>query len=207
MSKTITSNVRTGDSFALLHLFEFHLDANFDGDSSDSDEILYLTDHDVFVTDGTNEYTPLSISFDRLNEDFTMESDSVNVTIDNINGDLSALALAKEWRNNKAKITRVIYTPPAQTLSSTTYDYGLIHSEAVDTYPKLDISGVTKDSYTLFEGVIDGFSATEQALNATLSTKFVHWRKAYPDRTFNQNEFTTIVDAITKVIYWGRQNA
>jgi hypothetical protein len=206
MSKTITNNVRSNDQFAMLNLFEFHMDKNLDGIAGGSGEILYFTDHDVFVTDGINEYTPLSISFDGLSEDFTMTSDSISVSIDNINGALSTEALASEWRNNKAKITRVIYTPPSEVINGETYDYGLTHGGGSSTYPKIDISTFTKDTYILFEGVIDTFSATEQALTGSLTTKFVHWAKPYPTRTYDQNEFTAIVDAITETVYWGRQD-
>ena len=205
MSKTITNSVRSDDQLAILHLFEFHMDKDLDGNVGEAGEILYFTDHDIFVTDGTNEHTPLAITFDRLVEDFSMSSDTINVSIDNINGALSTEAIASEWRNNKAKITRVVYTPPSQTLDGDNYDYGLVHYEAVTTYPRLDISSVTKDVYTLFEGVIDTFNASEQSLNGTLTTKFSHWNKAYPTRTYNQNEFTSIVDAINETIYWGRQ--
>jgi len=57
----------------------------------------------------------------------------------------------------------------------------------------------------LFEGVIDTFSATSQTFTAQLTTKFTYWQMPYPTRTYNQNEFTSIVDAISEVIYWGRQ--
>lgn len=205
MSKSITNNVRSDDQLALLHLFEFQMDKDFDGNVGETGEILYFTDHDIFVTDGTNEYTPLAITFDKLNEDFSMSSDSINVSIDNINGSLSTEAIASEWRNNPAKITRVIYTPPSQTLDGDNYDYGLVHYEVATTYPRLDISSVTKDTYILFEGVIDAFNASEQSLNGTLTTQFTHWQKPYPSRTYNQNEFTSIVAAINDTVYWGRQ--
>lgn len=203
MSKTITNNSRSDDQLAILHLFEFHMDKDWDGNVGESGEVLYFTDHDVFVTDGTNEYTPLAISFDKLNEDFSMSSDSINITIDNVNGALSTEALASEWRNNPAKITRVIYTPPADTIDGEAYDYGEGAYHNSNVYPKLDISAFIKDVYTLFEGVIDTFSATEQALTGTLTTKFVHWSKPYPVTTYNQNEYSSIVGSVSGVIYWG----
>jgi ureidoglycolate hydrolase len=79
-----------------------------------------------------------------------------------------------------------------------------VSDQGSTTYPRLEISGLTKDSYTLFEGVIDTFSATSQALNGGLTTQFAHWSKPYPSRTYNQNEFTSIVDAIVDTVYWGR---
>ena len=206
MSKTITNVARSDDQLAILHLFEFYMDKDLDGNVGESGEILYFTDHDVFVTDGTNEYTPLSITFDKLNEDFSMASDSINISIDNINNALSNEALASEWRNNPAKITRVIYTPSSETVDGELYDYGLTNNMST-TYPKIDISIFAKDTYTLFEGVIDTFSATEQSLTGTITTKFVHWNRPYPSQTFNQNEFGTIIAAMSDVVYWGRKDA
>ena len=133
-----------------------------------------------------------------------MASDSINVTIDNINEALTAEALGSESRNNRAKITRVLITPPAETISSETYEFG-ISENSTAAYPRLEIAGITKDTYVLFEGVIDTFNATSQTFTAQLTTKFTFWQKPYPTRTYNQNEFTSIVDAISEVIYWGRQ--
>lgn len=200
MSKTVTTNVRNDEQMGMIHLFEFDMYTL----AGSFDETLRFTDHDVFVYDGTNEYTPLSITFDRLTEDFTMATDSINVTIDNINEELSATALAKEWRNNRAKIERVLITPPSETVDSQSYDYGISENSSV-AYPRLEISGLTKDSYVLFEGVIDTFSATTKTFTAQLTTKFTYWQKPYPTRTYSQNEFASIVDAISESIYWGRK--
>ena len=200
MSKTITTNVRNDDAMGMIHLFEFDMYTL----AGVFDETLRFTDHDVFVYDGSNEYTPLTITFDRLIEDFTMASDSINVTIDNINEALTAEALGSEWRNNRAKISRVLITPPAETISSETYEFG-ISENSTAAYPRLEIAGITKDTYVLFEGVIDTFNATSQTFTAQLTTKFTFWQKPYPTRTYNQNEFSSIVDAISEVIYWGRQ--
>jgi len=206
MSKSITNYVRSDDAFSIIHLFEFDM-YDFNGNL---DEVLRFTDHEMFVKYNSNDYTPLSITFDTLNEDFTMASDSVSLSIDNINGELSREALSSEWRNNKARIIRFIYTPNAQSDGTDYYDYGIIHSEDINNYPFINmddfiIAGTT-DAYYLFNGVIDTFSATEQALNATLTTQFVHWNKPYPSRTYNQNEFTSVVGAMSDMVYWGRQN-
>lgn len=198
--KTITSNARTDDAFAMLHLFEFDM-TYFDGSSL---ETLRFTDHDVFVYDGTNEYTPLAITFDRLTEDFSLQSDNIQVTIDNINKELTGEALNEEWRNNRALITRVIFTPPSQTEGGETYEFGVTDNGGT-TYPRLELASLSKDTYTLFEGNIDTFSATSQVLNGSLMTKFSNWNKSYPTRTYNQNEFTSIVEAMSETIYWGRQ--
>ena len=200
MSKTVTTNVRNNEQMGMIHLFEFDM-YTLAGSFS---ETLRFTDHDVFVYDGINEYTPLAITFDRLTEDFTMATDSINVTIDNINEELTATALAKEWRNNRAKIQRVLMTPPSETVDGQSYDYGISENSSV-AYPRLEISGLTKDTYVLFEGVIDTFNATTKTFTAQLTTKFTYWQKPYPSRTYSQNEFTSIVNAISEVIYWGRQ--
>ena len=200
MSKTVTTNVRNDDAMGMIHLFEFDmylLNGNFS-------ETLRFTDHDVFVYDGSNEYTPLAITFDRLNEDFTMASDTINVTIDNVNEALSTVALAKEWRNNRAKIIRVLITPPAESIGGVTYEFGMSENSTA-AYPRLEIAGLTKDSYVLFEGVIDTFNASTQIFNVSLTTKFTFWQKPYPTRTYNQNEFTSIVDSMNDSIFWGRQ--
>ena len=200
MSKTVTTNVRNDDAMGMIHLFEFDmylLDGNFS-------ETLRFTDHDVFVYDGSNEYTPLAITFDRLNEDFTMASDTINVTIDNVNEALSTVELAKEWRNNRAKIIRVLITPPAESIGGVTYEFGMSENSSA-AYPRLEIASLTKDSYVLFEGVIDTFNASTQIFNVSLTTKFTFWQKPFPTRTYNQNEFTSIVDSMNDSIFWGRQ--
>ncbi len=133
-----------------------------------------------------------------------MSADSISITIDNVNSALSTEALASEWRNNRASIERVAYTPPSETIADETYTYG--YGNNLDSYPKLDLDSLTKDVWTLFGGIIDTFSASESALNATITTEFNNWSKPYPTRTYNQNEFTTVVGAMTDVIYWGRQH-
>jgi len=196
--KSITSNSRAENQFALLHLFKFEMH-DFEGAL---DETLYFTDHDIFVEYEGNSYTPLAITFDRLVEDLTMQSSSINIMIDNINGALSSSALTQEWRNNPASITRVIYTPESESpVDGETYTYG--YGDALDTYPKLNLSSTTKDVYELFSGLIDSFSATENAITGSIATQFVHWTKPIPSRTYNQNEFSSIIDAITKTIWWG----
>ena len=199
MSKTISSNVRTERKLAILHLFEFDM---YDFDITFS-ETLYFTDHDIFVNYDGNEYTPLAITFDSLTEDFSMSADRINITIDNVNSALSNTALANEWRNNRAVISRVVFTPPSETIGEDTYTYG--YGDNLDSYPKLNLDSLTKDVWTLFSGIIDTFSASESTLKGTITTEFNNWSKPYPTRTYNQNEFTTIVGAMTDIIYWGRQ--
>lgn len=198
--KSITTNARENNALGIMHLFEFEM-KNFDGSLH---ETLRFTDHDVFVNDGTNEWTPLDITFNSLTEDFSMQSDNISVVIDNINRELSALALGKEWRNNRAKIIRVIYTPPDQTEGGNLYEFGVSDNSTAD-YPRFEISAINKDEYILFEGIIDTFTASAGTLTANLATKFSNWNTPYPTVTFNQNSFTSIVSAVSDVIYWGRQ--
>jgi len=198
--KTVTSNARNNNQVAVLHLFEFDM-YNLDGTFK---ETLYFTDHDIFVNDGTNEYTPLAITFDKLSEDGSMTADSISISIDNISGVLTTEALASEWRNNPATIKRVVYTPPSELIDSETYEYG--YGDNLDGYPKLDISSLTKDTYILFKGIIDTFSATEQALNGTITSLFTNWSKPYPKRTYNQSDFASVIGAVTDVVYWGRKS-
>jgi len=201
--KTITNNSRSDRQLAILHLFEFDM---YDFNNT-FQETLRFTDHDIFVDYDSNDYTPLSITFDRLTEDFTMSADSISVTIDNVNSALSNEALASEWRNNRARILRVVYQPPSENIADEIYDYGYGDNLNGNTYPELDLDAISeKDVWTLFGGIIDTFSATESVLNATLTTEFNNWSKPYPTRTYNQNEFTTVVGAMTEIIYWGRQD-
>lgn len=198
MAKNITNNSRSNDQVGILHLFEFDM-YDFSGNFL---ETLYFTDHDIFVDDGTNDYTPLAITFDILKEDITMEADSITVTIDNVSGELSHQAIASEWRNNRAKIERVVYTPNAEVIDSETYEYG--YGDNLTTYPEMMLSNYTYDKYTLFEGIIDTFSATEQALTGKITSLFANWSKPFPSRTYNQGEFTAVVDAMIETLYWGR---
>ena len=133
-----------------------------------------------------------------------MASDSINVTIDNVNEELSTVAMAKEWRNNRAKIIRVLITPPSESIGGVTYEFGMSENSSA-AYPRLEIASLTKDSYVLFEGVIDTFNASTQIFTVQLTTKFTFWQKPYPTRTYNQNEFASIVSAMSSSIFWGRQ--
>jgi hypothetical protein len=199
MSKTITSNSRTEEQLAILHLFEFDM-YDFNGDFV---ETLRFTDHDIFVDDGTHDYTPLAITFDALKEDITMTADSITIAIDNVSGALSYAALNYEWRNNDARIYRVVYTPKSDTIDTETYEFG--YGDNLNTYPELVLSEYTYDRYTLFEGIIDTFNATEQTLSGTLTNLFINWQKTFPPRNYNQNEFASIVNAMTDSVYWGRE--
>jgi len=377
--KSITNNAREDEQVSLLHLFEFDM---YDFENNFV-ETLRFTDHDIFVNDGTNEYTPLSITFDRLNEDASMQSDSINISLDNVSGAITAKALASEWRNNKAIIRRVVYRPasetdnliidpsdfsteynltnisivsddniapdgtltasklapdtnndfhliqqfnteldttkaytfsiyvkqstntniiPRLTINSDTvsnnfealfdietktfllqsesgagdlinadyeelengwfrvwitgipnsqedetelrrarmmfydketesyvfsgsegdelYTWGWLLEQAdyptdlmayeygiggnLDTYPKLNLTSLSKDNFILFEGIIDSFNATENTLSGNLTTLFTNWNKKYPERTFNQDEFVSIIETMTDEILWGR---
>jgi len=192
------------DTLAILHLFEFDM-FDFNGVFT---ETLRITDCDVFVNVGGVEYTPLAITFDSLHEDASMSTSSVSLSIDNISGGLTTHAFNSEWRGNRCSIQRVLYKPPSEQIEQSdgsveTYDYG--YALPTTDYPLLDLdAGIDKDIYILFEGIIDTFSATETAIQANVNSLFIHWKRAYPKRTLNQNEFTSVVAAINADIYWGR---
>jgi len=199
--KTITTNARNNNALSMLHLFEFTL-TNLDGTPH---EVVYLTDHDVFVQYNGNTYTPLSVTFDRLTEDISMQTNNITVTIDNVNLALSQAALGYEWRKNQADIHRVMFVPNSETISGDVYDFGYGDNLGTGTYPELILADTTlKDIYTLFSGHIGHFSATQQSLTGTITTKFIHWQNPFPTRTFDQKEFTNIIDTIVETVYWGR---
>jgi len=198
--KTITTNARTENSLSIAHLFEFTLNT-LDGSLH---EVLYLTDHDIFINYDGNDYTPLSVTFDRLTEDISMQTNNITVTLDNINSALSEAAIEYEWRKNTATIKRIMFVPDAETIDSYTYDFGF-GDNLSGTYPELVITDITlKDIYTLFSGHIGSFSATQQTLTGTITTKFIHWQNPFPSRTYDQKEFQEIIDAISTSTYWGR---
>ena len=199
--KTITTNAREENALSMFHLFQFTL-SDTDGTLA---EVLYFTDHDIFVTYDGNEYTPLSISFDRLTEDVSMQTNSITVTLDNINSAISEAALGYEWRQNPATIQRVMYVPDSETISGEVYDFGYGDNLGLGTYPELILDDVvSKDIYTLFSGYISAFSATQQSLTGTISTKFIHWQKPFPSRTYDQKEFNSIINSMSNTVYWGR---
>jgi len=197
--KTITTNAREENSLSVAHLFEFTIN-NLDGTLY---EVLYLTDHDIFINYDEHDYTPLSITFDRLTEDISMQTNSITVTLDNINSALSETALEYEWRKNSAIIKRIMFVPNSETIDSYAYDFGF--GDNLSTYPQLIIGDITlKDVYTLFSGYIGSFSATQQALTGTISTKFIHWQNPFPSRTYDQKEFQEIINTISNSVFWGR---
>ena len=169
---------------------------------------LYLTDHDIFVSYGGNTYTPVSISFDKLKEDISTQTNSVSLTMDNITSELSSKAFNYEWRGNPTSITRVLFTPPSETpIDNNTYEFGYgdnLETLDGDIYPLINIDTYTKDVYNLFNGYINTFSATEQSINVTLSTKFIYWQRPFPTRTYDQKDFSGVINVMTQEAYWGR---
>lgn len=168
-------------------------------------EKLYLTDHDIFVNYSGNQYTPLSISFDKLKEDISTQSNEINLTLDNISGDLAHKAFQYEWRGNPVSIKRVVYTPPSESpIDGNTYEFGY-GDNLEGVYPELLLDDVlSKDIYSLFDGYINSFSASESSLSASVSTKFIYWQRAYPSRTYDQKEFSGIIQAMSEEQHWGR---
>ena len=199
--RDITNNARSESAIGVLHLFEmdmYELDGTFK-------EILYLTDHDIYVNHLGNEYVPLSITFDRLVEDVSLTASSISIQVDNVNDELSNMALSYEWRNNRITIERVVYIPPTEIINGDEYKYGV--GDNLDEYPRFKLDDIPKkDTYPLFTGIVDAFGASEASIDITATTQFASWGRTFPTRTFNQNEFTTIVDTIKKVVYWGTKD-
>lgn len=196
--RSLTNDVISKNAVAILHLFE--LDINeLDGTFK---ETVLFTDHDIYVIKDGKEYTPLSITFDKLTEDITLTASTVTIQVDNVNKELSTLALDYEWRRNRVLIERVVYTPPTEIVNGDEYKYGI--GDNLDGYPKLKLDDIIeKTTYSLFTGVVDVFSASESAISITASTQFASWGKTFPTRTYNQNEYASVVDAIKNLIYWG----
>jgi len=198
--KSISNNIRSQDC-GILHLFEFNVR---DIQTGEIDDVLRFTDHDIFVTFNGQEYSPVSVTFDQLTEDSSNSANAINVSVENVTNELSSIVLKNEWRNNAAKIIRVMYQPPSMLVEGENYEFGVGGNEAANIYPNLDLTNVSVDSYELFDGVINKMSVTSQAISASLTNNFIHWGKEFPDRSFNQKEFVTVVDAIVDQIYWGR---
>lgn len=190
-----------------------------------TDYRLRFTDNDVFAIYGTNLYIPLSITFNDISEDTAIQSEKINISFDNLNGDLTAMALQKEWRNNNFKIYKVFYphntfsqTDPSGGLAPSEYlapsetlapagadlipfDYGL--GETFTDYPKVDLDGIaSKDIWLIYDGLVDTFNATEGIINISLINEMSRWNKPIGTRTFNQGEFQTIINAMTEEISW-----
>jgi len=199
--KDITNNARSRDQLSMLHLITFVIN-DLDGEYYDT---IYVTDHDIFVIDGEIEYTPISITFDKLTEDITMQTNTISIILDNINSALSQTALGYEWRNNASTIERLMFVPNEEVEDGETYDYGYGDNLGAYDFPQLNIGDITlKDRYTLFEGSIHGFSANESTLSGQVSTKFSFWQNPFPKRTFDQKEFVGVIGAMTETVYWGR---
>ncbi len=176
------------------------------GVENDEDFIkVYFTDHDIFVDYDSIVYTPISITFDKLTEDVSMQTNSINVTLDNVNSALSEAAINYEWRKNTCEIKRVLFLPNSETVSGYDYDFGVGDNLGIGTYPELLLDDTTlKDEYTLFSGFIGAFSATQQSLTGTITTKFIHWQNPFPTRTYDQKEFSDVIETIVETVYWGR---
>lgn len=202
--KTITNNARFANRVSVLHLFEFDLYTL----AGTFQETLYLTDHDIFVKYGGTSFTPMSISFNTLKEDISQQSNSISLTMDNVNNDFVGRAYTQEWRKNRVNIKRVVYVPSYETDGegySYLYGYGDNYDSATQTYPELIVEDLPfYDAYDLFTGFIDTFSATEETLSATVATKFIHWKNPFPSRTYDQREFNSVIKAMTEELHWGR---
>lgn len=194
MSKSGVGSIVTNKAISHAHLIEIDDGSNF----------IYLTDNDVFVLYGTHEYTPVQISFDAIKEDYSLSADGTNIAIGNINKTISAEILANEMRNRNVRIYRAVYAQAAQTISSTTYEFGLFSFDA--GYPQLNLDGAsysTKSVILLFSGIIDRVTANETSASLNCTSDFIKWNKPYPSRTYSQTDFTTVIQSMTSEIRWG----
>lgn len=194
MSKSGVGSIVTNKAISHTHLIEIDADGG----------TIYLTDNDVFVLYGTNEYTPVQISFDVIKEDYSLSADGTNISIGNINHTISSEILSSELRNRAVRIYRAVYTQASQTISSTTYEFGLFSFDA--GYPQLNLDGATystKSVILLFSGIIDRVSANETSASLNCTSDFIRWNKPYPSRTYSQTDFDTIIQSMTGEIRWG----
>jgi len=209
----------------ILHLFEFEF-KSLDGLET---EILYFTDNDLFVIIDETTYTPISISFDEVKEDFTLQADKVNITLDNLGHEITSQVLTKEWRNNVGNIYRIVYNElpqptqqelddalfptttlfPSETLFpkelQNGYETGIFSFD--DGYPSINfdqegyLNRFNKD--LLFVGLQDSFTIGGGALSGELTSILSVWDTPYPAQTFDQGQHKNIIGAMTTKLDWG----
>ncbi len=209
----------------ILHLFEFEF-KSLDGLTT---EIIRLTDNELFVTIDGELYSPIDISFNEIREDFTLQSDQVEILADNIDSSLTTDALTKEWRNNNGKIYRVVYNELPQSTQQE-IDNALIPSSSLfpsstlypkeleqgfengifsfdDGYPSInfDQSGYLNrfNKDLIFDGLIDDFKGGNGRATVTLTSVLSVWDTPYPSDSFDQGKFKDIISAMTAELNWG----
>lgn len=199
------SGIYAQDDIHIFHTFEFEL-RNLDGSLA---ETLRLTDLEAFFEWDKKDYTPVSITFSEVKETFTLQSETVNVDIDNIGNALSDKAFQYEWRLNKAKIQRFFATSDCfpNSVDGVNYDYGVMPRPigTNDIYMYDIQSSDHYDVYTVFLGYIDSFTATDERISATLKTGVTNLGKQIPERSYDQSIYTKLIDAMTTELKWGSQ--
>lgn len=208
----------------ILHLFEFEF-KSLDGMTT---EIIRFTDNELFVIIDSETYTPISISFDEVREDFTLQADQVSIVIDNISQEITSDALTKEWRNNNGKIYRVVYnelpqstqaeidaglTPandlfPSNTLFpadlEASFENGIFSFD--EGYPSINfdktdyLNRFNKD--LIFDGLQDDFSGGNGAATIILTSVLSVWDTPYPADSFDQGQYLDMISAMTQTLDW-----
>ena len=209
----------------ILHLFEFEF-KSLDGMTT---EILRFTDNELFIVIDNETYTPVSISFDEIREDFTLQADQVSIVIDNISQEITSDALTKEWRNNNGKIYRIVYnelpqsTPeeiaaaitPGETLYPSTtlfpteleasFENGIFSFD--EGYPSINfdqsayLNRFNKD--LIFDGLQDDLSGGSGTAIIVLTSVLSVWSTPYPSTSFDQGAFLDMISTMTKTLDWG----
>jgi hypothetical protein len=208
----------------ILHLFEFEF-KSLDGLTT---EIVRFTDNELFIIIDGETYTPTSISFDEIREDFTLQADQVNIVIDNISQEITADALTKEWRNNNGKVYRVVYnelpqSTPAEIEAGVTPATDLFPSETLfpanleasfengifsfdEGYPSINfdkseyLNRFNKD--LVFDGLQDDFSGGNGTATIVLTSVLSVWDTPYPADTYDQGEYLDMISAMTTTLEW-----
>lgn len=207
-----------------IFLFEFEF-KSLDGLTT---EIARFTDNDLFVIIDGETYTPVTVNFDEIIEDFTLQADQVNITIDNIGEDITNDALTKEWRNNNGKIFRIAYDElpqatqaeldasviPANDLfpSNTLFPKALTESfengifSFDEGYPSINfdkseyLNRFNKD--LIFDGLMDDFNGGGGNATITLTSVLAVWDSPDPAETFDQGKYKDMISAMTQILDW-----
>ena len=208
----------------ILHLFEFEF-KSLDGMTT---EIVRLTDNELFIIIDGETYTPISISFDEIREDFTLQADQISIAIDNISQEITADALTKEWRNNTGRVYRVVYNELPQSTQAE-IDAGVVPSNTLfpsttlfpaeleasfengifsfdEGYPSINfdkseyLNRFNKD--LIFDGLQDDLSGGNGTAKIVLTSVLSVWDTPYPADTFDQGKYLDMISTMTQTLDW-----
>lgn len=219
--KSIINNVTLNQNgVRWLHLLEI----NITGVGT-----VYYTDKEIFVKLNSNIYTPAFFTFTPIVEDFALTNGTTTITASNIEKDIMSQVLLNEWRNNTVKLIRVFYNPNTYSIESTGLipsedlaptedlepsDFGDLiateygYGEAFTGYPKVDLDTITNDNFILFEGLIDSPSGNDSTISLKCVTEFTlnGGKKIINNRSYDQDEFKSIVSSMTEEVIWKWEN-